>query len=208
MILGLLRILIGFALACLAAAAAQVAFALTPAQFVTFTVDRWWQVGELVLRTATLIAIFAAPFALVAVIMAEAFGLRGMAYHGLAGLIIAAAAFGVLLSSESADGRTLVNGYAMAAFLTTGLIGGLVYWMFSGWYSGGRRISRSLEAIRAADADAERSRNGARKEPKAASKSEPKAASKAGPEAGPGGAAATTPSGLPSVASAAPKPTR
>ena len=154
MITGILRVLIGFVVACCAAAATQVAFALSPGELAALPPDRWPQIGELVLATATFIALFAAPFALAAVLIAEIFGIRGLAFHALVGIALAAAAFFVLLSGEGPTSQTLVNRYAIAAFLTSGLVGGARYWLLPGRGSGGRRITRRLAALKAADVDA------------------------------------------------------
>ena len=70
MILGTIRVIFGFVLACLAAGAVKVAFAVTPAELAQASPDRLWQAGEWALLAATETAVFAAPFALIAVLLA------------------------------------------------------------------------------------------------------------------------------------------
>ena len=129
---GALRILIGFALACLAAGFVQVLFAVTPAELVEAGDDR---IGEAVtwgLLSATQIAVFAAPFALIAALLSEWQGIRSFAFHAMVAMAISVAGFGLIYASESATEASIVNSYAMAAYLTSGFIGGLVYWLFAG----------------------------------------------------------------------------
>jgi len=151
MILGTFRVLFGFVLACLAAGVVNVAFAVTPAELAASSSERLWQAGEWALLSATESFVFAAPFALIAILLAEWLGIRSFAYHGLVGILIAAAAFAVLVSGQSPDTAGLANSYAIAAYLSTGLVAGIVYWLFSGRRSGGRRTTRRL-AREAADA--------------------------------------------------------
>ncbi|MEZ5844983.1 MAG: hypothetical protein R3D27_14785 [Hyphomicrobiaceae bacterium] len=150
MILGTIRVIFGFVLACLAAGAVKVAFAVTPAELAQASPDRLWQAGEWALLAATETAVFAAPFALIAVLLAEWLGIRTFAYHGIIGILIAAAGFAVLISGQSPETAGLANSYAIAAFLSTGLVAGVVYWLFSGRLSGGRRITRRRIAEHAA----------------------------------------------------------
>lgn len=156
MVLGLLRTIFGFVLACLAAGAVKVAFAVTPAELAVASPERLGQAAEWALLSATESAVFASPFAFIAIVLAEWFGVRSFAYHGLVGILIAAAGFAVLLSGQSQDTLDLANSYAIAAFLSTGLVAGIAYWLFSGRLSGGRRITR-----RRLEAEAARQRSSA-----------------------------------------------
>ena len=85
MIGGLFRVLFGFIVACLVAGAATVAFVITPADIATLPAelrpDRLSSAGTLSLLAATHSAIFAAPFALIALVIAE------VALHPLVGLL-------------------------------------------------------------------------------------------------------------------------
>jgi hypothetical protein len=135
MIVTVIRILIGFAIACLAAAAVLVSFVMTT-DLVTDDLDKLGSVGMLVLLAATHTALFSAPFAVIGAVVGEWQAIRGWAYYGLAGLAIAIAGFIAQYSSEAAGQPTIVNSYALAAFLTSGVVGGLIYWLLSGRYAG------------------------------------------------------------------------
>ena len=129
---GLIRVVIGFAVACLVAAAVQVLFALTPGELISGGPEYWSQGGIPLLRTATITAIFALPFAAIAILISEWQGIRSFAYHALAGIAIAMAGHGLLYSGQTASEPSIVNSYAAAAFLTTGLVGGFAYWLVAG----------------------------------------------------------------------------
>lgn len=137
----LIRVLFGFVIACLAAALAQVLFVITPDELVGLPAEalsnRMGQVGILTLLSATHFAIFAAPFALVAAALGEWWSLRSWAFYVLAGLAIALGGFVAQLASEVEGQATIVNNYALRAFLVTGVVGGLTYWLFAGRGAGG-----------------------------------------------------------------------
>lgn len=127
-----LRVLIGFAVACLAAGFVQVLFAVTPAELVVAGDDRIGEAATWGLLSATQIAVFAAPFALLAAIVSEWQGIRSFAFHAIVAMVIAVAGFGLIHATESTSEASIVNSYAMAAYLTSGFVGGLVYWLFAG----------------------------------------------------------------------------
>lgn len=127
-----LRFLIGFILACLAAGFVQVLFAVTPTELVAAGEERWGEAGTWGLLSATQIAVFAAPFALIAALVSEWQGIRSFAYHAIVAMAIAVAGFGLIHMNESPAEASIVNSYAMAAYLTSGFVGGLVYWLFAG----------------------------------------------------------------------------
>lgn len=133
MLLGLFRVLSGFIVACLMAAAIQVAFAVVP------LADRPTQpmLVELVLLTATHFAVFSAPFGLLAAVLGEWQAIRSRGYYLFAGLATGATGFLVQFSGES-GGPTVYNPYAITAFLMPGFIGGFAYWLVSGRHAGGR----------------------------------------------------------------------
>ena len=137
----LFRVLVGFALACLAAGVAVVAYVITPLELANLAGDafdsRLLDAGALALRAATHTAIFAAPFALILAAISEWQALRSPVFYILGGIAIAVAGFLAQYSSEGAGQHTVLNDYAIRAFLTTGLLSGLVYWMFSGRHAGG-----------------------------------------------------------------------
>ncbi|MEM9356124.1 MAG: hypothetical protein AAGB04_07920 [Pseudomonadota bacterium] len=132
---GLLRVIFGFVLSCLAAGAVQVLFAVTPTELADAGWEYWNQGGVWVLESATIFAVFAAPFAAVSALISEWFGIRSFAYHGFVGIAIAIAGFGLITTGEAEGVPTIVNSYAMAAFLTTGLVAGFTYWLFSGRFA-------------------------------------------------------------------------
>ena len=132
---GLLRVIVGFVLASAAAGAVQVLFAVTPTELIDAGQASWSAGGLWILETATIIGIFALPFALLSAIISEWRGIRSFAYHGLVGIAVAVAGFGLITMGESADAPSIVNSYAMAAFLTTGLVSGFVYWLFAGRFA-------------------------------------------------------------------------
>ena len=135
MIISVLRVLVGFALACVAGALVQLAFA-TPNDVMTDDVDKLSWSGEQILLAATHSAVFSAPFALVAAAIGEWQSIRSWVYYALSGIAIAIAGFIALYSGETGGANSIVNNYALAAYLCAGIIGGLVYWLISGRNAG------------------------------------------------------------------------
>ena len=137
----ILRVLIGFVLAALAAGLTKVLFAITPSQLASLPADvmydRLGKVGEWALLAATHSAIFAAPFALVGAAIGEWRHLRDWSYYALVAMAIAVVGYLAQFSSEAAGHPTVINNYALTAFLTTGFVSGVVYWLFSGRFAGG-----------------------------------------------------------------------
>ena len=135
MLLAIGRVLFGFAAACLAAGLVQVLFVIVPAEIAgsepSALMERVRGAGVLWAIAATQTAVFAAPFAAVAVVVAEWQGCRAPAYYATGGIGIAMAGFLVQLAGET-GGQTVVNGYAAGAFLVTGFASGLVYWAVAG----------------------------------------------------------------------------
>lgn len=127
-----LRALIGFVAACLAAGFVQVLFAVTPAELVVAGDDRLGEAMTWGLLSATQIAVFAAPFAALAALISEWQGIRSFAYHAIVAMAISVAGFGLIYATEAPNEASIVNSYAMAAYLTSGFVGGLVYWIFAG----------------------------------------------------------------------------
>ncbi len=135
MITSVLRVLIGFALACIAGALIQLGFA-TPNDVLTDDPDRLSWSLEQVLLAATHSAVFSAPFALVAAAIGEWQSIRGWVYYALAGIAISIAGFIALYSGETNGPNSIVNQYATVAYLCSGLAGGWVYWLISGRNAG------------------------------------------------------------------------
>lgn len=137
------RCLLGFVLACLAAALTQVLFVITPADLYGLEGDaRLEQAGRalaVALSAATQFAIFAAPFAAAAILFGIVQGLRGWAYYVFIGLAIAILGFCALYVGEPSGNFTIANSYAIAAFAFSGIIAGYVYWLVAERRSGRAR---------------------------------------------------------------------
>jgi hypothetical protein len=143
MFLSLIRTLFGFAMACLAAALVQVLFVVTPAEIAglkpTDMADRLSSAGVLVLLAATHTAVFAAPFWLLLAAFGEWLAIRSWIYYALAGIAIAMAGFTAQYASETGS-LTIVNDYALRAFLAAGFAAGIVYWLTAGRSAGRRPV--------------------------------------------------------------------
>jgi hypothetical protein len=140
------RVLFGFIVACLVAGVATVAFVVTPTDVAALPADarpeRLGNAGVLALLAATHSAIFASPFALIAVAIGESRCLRSWIYYSIVGILIALGGFCAVSYFEVEGQPTIVNDYALRAFLTVGFFGGLAYWLAAGRRAGGRRGDR------------------------------------------------------------------
>lgn len=137
----LLRVLIGFVLAAVAAGLVLVLHADPPSDILArsgggLDGNVLMPVGELALKTGTHIAIFAAPFALIVAALGEWQGARGIWLYLLAGLAIAAGGFTAQHVSEVAGQSTVLNDYAARAFALAGAVAGAVYWLAAGRLAG------------------------------------------------------------------------
>lgn len=130
-----IRVLFGFILACLAAGLALVLFVHTPAEFPDWPAERFTETGILALAVGTQAAVFAAPFAFIGTIYSEWRGISSATYSVLLGVVIALLGFWVQYTGETGGPDSIFNIYAIIAFLVTGVVGGLVYWLFSGRYT-------------------------------------------------------------------------
>jgi hypothetical protein len=131
-----LRVLFGFVFACLAAGATLVLFVFTPVELATDAGNRVQEAGLLTLHAATHAAVFAAPFALIGAAIGEWRGIASWTYYALVGVLIAALGFLVQYWSEGGTVEaSILNNYALSAFVVTGLVAGLVYWLVSGRYA-------------------------------------------------------------------------
>ena len=132
-----LRVIIGFVVACLAAGLTIVLFVYTPVEIASERAgDRVSEALLLALAAATHTAVFAAPFALIGAVFAEWQRIGGWLYYALVGVAIAAVGFMAQSWSETAGQATILNGYALTAFVVTGLVAGLVYWLVCGRSAG------------------------------------------------------------------------
>jgi hypothetical protein len=126
------RVLLGFAAACVAAGFIQVLFAVTPAELVAAGEARWSAAVNWAILSSAHIFVFAAPFALISIVISEWLGIRSFAYHTIVAMGIAVAGFGLIMMMETPSEASIVNSYAMAAYLTSGFIAGFVYWVLAG----------------------------------------------------------------------------
>jgi hypothetical protein len=153
----LMRILFGFVAAMLAAAVSEVLFALPLSELFSMDkaarIDRLIEMGGLVLSAATHSAIFSAGFAPFAILIAEWQRLCHWTYYVFVGVLIALGGFLAQYASENALNPTILNNYALIAFITTGAVGGLVYWVFSGHNAGRRRPPARIQVVEPAEDD-------------------------------------------------------
>lgn len=126
------RVLFGYVAACIAAGGVQVLFAMTPAELFNGGPDAWREGGLLLVGTTIITGLFAAPFVLILAVISEWRGVRSFAFHGLAGILVAMLGHAFLYSGQNAQEPSIVNSYAAAAYLSTGLAGGLAYWLVAG----------------------------------------------------------------------------
>jgi len=131
-----IRVLFGFVLACLAAAATLVLFVYTPAELASLPsgmgADRIAEAGLFALAITPHIATVAALPALIGAIFGESKGISSWGYYALVGIGIAVLGFLMQHFSETPGQTTILHNYALTAFLTAGFAGGWAYWLFSG----------------------------------------------------------------------------
>lgn len=137
------RVFLGFVLACLTAGLVLVLFIMTPGRIVALPADifpeRIGQALVLAALAATHAAIFSAAFVLIAAALGEYMRIRNIAYYLAAGAAIALAGFAAQYASEVGGQPTILNNYAVQAFLTAGFLAGFVYWLTAGRRAGGQR---------------------------------------------------------------------
>jgi hypothetical protein len=139
MFLRVVRVLFGFVVACLAAGLTMVLFVYTPTELVSLpsdaASDRIAEAALFALSAATHSAIFAAPLALIGAAIGEWWRIGSWAYYVLIGILIAAVGFAAQYSTEGIGEASIANSYALTAFLVTGFVSGVVYWLLSGRYA-------------------------------------------------------------------------
>lgn len=126
MLVSLLRFIFGFVAAVLVAGVVQVLFVAGGGLVSGLTMPRLQSLGLLSLLAATQSAVFSAPFAILAAVVAALQPIRSLAYFAAAGAGIALAGFLAQYVGETGPG-TIFNLYALSAYLASGLSGGLVY---------------------------------------------------------------------------------
>ena len=183
----IINVLISFILACLAAGLTKVLFATTPSELASLppdvAADKMAKVLDFTLSAGVVNALFAAPFALVAAAIGEWRRMRNWIYYALTGVAIALVGFLAQYSSEAQGTPTIVNNYALTAFLTAGFVGGLVYWLFAGRSAGGHpHLTPSTTASMSGDKSKPASNNNDKTKPSGNDK--PKTASSSVPSSG------------------------
>jgi hypothetical protein len=134
-----LRILIGLVFAYLAAAATKILFAYPPGALQNMTPEQTSAIFSFIPKSATHMAIFSLPMALAVLAIGEWRRWRDWAFYAASAIILSLVGFFALYYNEPAtQGWSLTSSnYPLITFLTTGFVGGLVYWLFSGRLAGG-----------------------------------------------------------------------
>ena len=133
----ILRMIFGFALACLAAGLTLVLFIFTPPELIGPQNERLSEAGLLSLAAATQIAMFSALLALIGAGFGEWQRIGSWMYYVLVAIVIASIGFLAQSWGEAQGAASIVNNYAATAFLLTGFVAGLVYWLFAGRFARG-----------------------------------------------------------------------
>jgi hypothetical protein len=152
MLLSLLRVVFGLIVAWLSAALVLVLFVITPAEIAGLEPaamgERLMGAGILALLAATQMAIFSAPFALLLTGFGEWREVGSWLYYAIGGIAIAMAGFLAQRAAETGE-ATIVNDYALRAYLAAGFAAGLVYWLVSGRKAGASRKGEKAAPARA-----------------------------------------------------------
>ena len=137
--MSLIRVLFGFVVACMAGAATLVLFVYTPAELASLPsdigTDRVIEAALFALVVAPHVMLFATLPALLSLIYAERNGIGSWGYYVLLGLIVATLGFLAQHFSEAPGQATILQNYALTAFLVAGVIGGFAYWLLSGRFA-------------------------------------------------------------------------
>lgn len=140
----LVRVLFGFVVACLAAAYTKLLFAMPPAEIAALPgdvmLDRLGDVLSRGWKYGVLFALFSVPFAVIALAIGEWRRIRGWQYYTLTGIAISMVGYVARYNGELPGDPTIVNNYALAAYVTTGLVAGLLYWLVAGRSAGGHTL--------------------------------------------------------------------
>lgn len=135
------RVVFGFVLASLAAGLVTVMFVTTPIDVLAEPIERLPKTAgetiELGLLAATHLGIFASVFVLIIAILSESFSVRSLTFYLFAGVAISMLGFVAQYESEVVgQPTTILNNYAVKAFLTIGFFGGFFYWLAAGQFAG------------------------------------------------------------------------
>jgi hypothetical protein len=140
-----LRALVGFILACPAAAATLVLFVYTPTELASLPsdlgADRLSEAGLFTLAVTPHVMLFSALPALIGIVFAERNDIGGLPFYLILGVAIAVLGFLTQHFSEAPGQTTILQNYALIAFLTAGAVAGFVYWLLSGRYAAAAKVS-------------------------------------------------------------------
>lgn len=136
----ILRVLLGFSLACLAATITALLFAITPAELFALggdaAIDRIVWIAEMGWKLAVVLAMMAGLPAALAIARGERRSIRSARSYVLVGVGIA------LIGYVAQAGMTLISmplvivGYSALAYTSAGAIAGMVYWAIAGRLAG------------------------------------------------------------------------
>jgi hypothetical protein len=130
-----IRVIFGFALACLAAGLTMVLFVYAPFEATDLQSERMTEIGLMSLAAATHSAVFSAPFGLVGAVFGEWQRIGSWFYYLFVAIFITAIGFVTQFWSEAAGAAA--NSYAVMAFAATAFVSSVVYWLFSGRFAAG-----------------------------------------------------------------------
>jgi hypothetical protein len=128
MLVALIRFIFGFVAAVLVAGLVQVLF-VAGGDLLQGAApwSRLESLGLLALLAATQSAVFSVPFAVLAAVVAAWLSIRSVLFFAAAGLAIGLAGFLAQYAGE-AGSETILNRYALTAYLASGFGAGLMYW--------------------------------------------------------------------------------
>ena len=126
-----IRVVFGFVVACLAAGLTIVLFVTTPVELANTPSNAITDA----LSANGLLAVFAAPLALIGAAIGEWRRLAHWTYYAVVGIVIAGLGFLAQYMSEGGAQASIVNNYALVAFLTMGFVGGVIYWLVAGQFA-------------------------------------------------------------------------
>lgn len=148
----LLSVIIACLWSALVAGLVIVLFATTPAEILSAPTDiardKISRLLELSIFSGVQAIVFGWPFLLLAISIAEWRAIRTWAFYAIVGMAIALAGFMAHYASETPADYTIVNNYALTAYLTAGFVGGVLYWILAGRFAGGRRLGTGAGELR------------------------------------------------------------
>jgi hypothetical protein len=132
MFVAIIRILFGFIAAALVAGVVQVMFVAGPDDILAGDFgalsSRLQDLGLLALLAATQSAVFSAPFVFLAAAFAAWLPIRSGVFFVIVGVVIALAGFFAQYVGEGGT-QTILNRYALTAYVVSGFVAGLAYWI-------------------------------------------------------------------------------